>query len=522
MKQIRDRKQHPSAIFKARDLFTAVVLAVSLFVTYRAWVSESRSADQTLKTEFYFRARESSHRIEQRIEIYEQALRATVGLFNASEFVTRAEFRRFIDTFGMPRIYPGIEGIGFALVIAPADLKRHVESIRRQGFPNYSVWPAGRRSLYTSIVYIEPFSGSNLRAFGYDMYSEPTRRAAMEQARDTGMEAASAKVALVQEEGSEPQSGFLMYLPVYRNNAPHETLEQRRANLVGWIYAPFRMNNFIRGINEEQPADLDIAIYDGNTIDAAARIYASARKDASATQGKMLRSIDLLQLGKRTWTVVATALPSFEQKIRSDRPGLVLRVGIGLSLMVTLLIWLFLDDRARALQTADQAQRLALYDPLTGLPNRKLLDERLTLALAQAKRRNGRLALLFIDLDKFKPINDNFGHAYGDLLLKEVAKRLHDHMRESDTASRLGGDEFVALLLDVDRPEAVMTAASKILHELTEPYHIVGHVFEISASIGAALYPEHGADGLSLMKSADLAMYEAKNSGRGNVKLART
>jgi diguanylate cyclase (GGDEF)-like protein len=127
---------------------------------------------------------------------------------------------------------------------------------------------------------------------------------------------------------------------------------------------------------------------------------------------------------------------------------------------------------------------------------------------------------LFIDLDKFKPVNDNFGHAYGDLLLKEVAKRLQSCMRESDTASRLGGDEFVALLSGVEDDEAMLRVADKILRGLTEPYDIAGHTFHISASIGAAVYPHDGGDAKSLIRSADMAMYAAKNAGRANVKRA--
>ena len=119
-----------------------------------------------------------------------------------------------------------------------------------------------------------------------------------------------------------------------------------------------------------------------------------------------------------------------------------------------------------------------------------------------------------------KPVNDNFGHACGDLLLKEVARRLQSCMRESDTASRLGGDEFVALLVDIEGRHGVMVAALKVLECLNAPYEIAGRTFDISASIGAALYPGHGTNSKSLMRSADLAMYAAKNAGRANVQFA--
>jgi diguanylate cyclase len=521
MKQIEKRTRRTMAIFRSREWLTVLALALSLFVTYRLWTTARYTEEQALETALDFRARESILRIRQRLLVYEQVLRATRALFAASSDVTRGEFHRFVDTLTLTENYPGIQGIGFAAVIPEAKKEQHIAAVRREGFPEYSITPAGRRPLYTSIVYLEPFSGANLRAFGYDMFTNRNRRAAMERARDSGQAAVSAKVKLVQEAGTDVQAGFLMYLAVYRNDAPPETLAERRANLIGWVYAPFRMNDFMTALNGEQSGELDIEIYDDTEVSSESRMYDADRSIEAADMKHRLRRVNRIEAGDRTWTVAIAALPGFENKLRSDRPQIILRTGIGISVLIALLIWLFLDDRARAFHAADQALQLALYDALTGLPNRKLLDERLKQALAKARRHGNHVALLFIDLDKFKPINDTYGHAYGDLLLKEVAKRLHDCMRESDTACRLGGDEFVALLSEIGGEDAAMTVATKILGRLTLPYEIVGHVFDISASIGVALYPEDGADGKALMKSADLAMYEAKNSGRANVKFAR-
>jgi diguanylate cyclase len=521
MKQIEKRTRRTLAIFRSREWLTVLALAVSLFVTYRLWTAAIYTENQALETALDFRTRESILRIRQRLQVYEQVLRATRGLFAASDDVTRNEFHGFVDALTLTQSYPGIQGIGFAAAISPSQKNRHIATVRREGFPDYAITPDGPRTLYTSVVYLEPFAGANLRAFGYDMYTDPARRAAMERARDTGRAAVSAKVQLVQETGANMQPGFLMYLATYRNDAPHETLAERRANLIGWVYAPFRMDDFMRGLNGEQTGDLDIEVYDDTEVSDESRMYDTDRAIEAADMKHPLRRVNRIEAGDRTWTVAIAALPGFENKLRSDRPQIILRTGTGISVLIGLLIWLFLDDRARAFHAADQAMQLALYDALTGLPNRKLLDERLKQALAKARRNKGHVALLFIDLDKFKPINDTYGHAYGDLLLKEVAKRLHDCMRESDTACRLGGDEFVALLPEINGEEATMKVATKILRRLTLPYEVVGHVFDISASIGVALYPDDGADGKALMKSADLAMYEAKNSGRANVKFAR-
>jgi len=340
----------------------------------------------------------------------------------------------------------------------------------------------------------------------------------MEEARDQGRAAMSGKVILVQEGSGDIQWGFLMYLPVYRNDKPHSTLEERRANLLGWVYAPFRVEDFMRGIGREHSAGLDIEIYDGAGRED---LMYDGYDDTRAASLPRHRT-DILETAGRTWQVVHGARRDFDNRMLSDRPQLILQAGISISLMLALLTWLFLDDRARALQAADQAMQLALYDALTGLPNRKLLDERLGQSMANARRHQGQVALLFIDLDRFKPVNDNFGHAYGDLLLKEVAARLQSCMRESDTASRLGGDEFVALLAEVDGEPAARLVAEKILVRLNDPYDIAGHVFDISASIGVALYPHHGGDSKSLVRSADLAMYEAKKAGRATVRFAQS
>lgn len=525
MTQAEKSTQQILNIFRVRELLTVIALFVSLLVTYNLWKTASHVAAQTVQTRFDFRVRESNNRIEQRMLIYEQVLRSTAGLFAATETVTRENFRTFVDMLNLAENYPGIHGVGFSLVVPPSEKQRHIAAIRAEGFPDYLIKPKGERGVYTSAVYLEPFFGSNLRAFGYDMYSEPTRRAAMEQARDTGRAAVSGKVTLiqeaVQEADSEVQAGFLMYLPVYRNNAPHDTLAQRRTNLIGWVYAPFRMDDFMEGISGERAGDLDVEIYDGRDISDKTKMYDADRTVSASDPRRPLRSVDRILAGNRTWTVITTALPAFEQRIGSDRPQLILQAGASISLLLALLIWLFLDDRGRALQAANQAMRLALYDALTGLPNRKLLDERLQQALAMEKRSHNKIALLFIDLDKFKLVNDNFGHAYGDLLLKEVAKRLQSCMRETDTACRLGGDEFVVLLSDIEGKNAAAMVAAKILNRLTQPYEMTGHTFHISASIGVALYPGDGADGKTLIKAADLAMYGAKKRGRSNVRFAR-
>ena len=170
----------------------------------------------------------------------------------------------------------------------------------------------------------------------------------------------------------------------------------------------------------------------------------------------------------------------------------------------------------------EEINLLAFHDPLTQLPNRRLLNDRLHQAVALAKRDQHRLALIFIDLDKFKPVNDAFGHPAGDELMQAVALRLQSCVRASDTIARVGGDEFVVLLPHIEATPDAMSVAQKIHNALNQPFHLhsaVTATVNISSSQGVAIFPDHGADELTIMRHADAAMYQAKIAGRDRVVL---
>ncbi len=164
----------------------------------------------------------------------------------------------------------------------------------------------------------------------------------------------------------------------------------------------------------------------------------------------------------------------------------------------------------------ERIQSLAYYDALTGLPNRILLRDRLSKALATARRQKHRVALLFLDLDRFKIINDSLGHSVGDLLLQAVAERLQRCAREQDTVARLGGDEFLIVLTSVKDVTDAAVAAERLMDAMTAGFVVQGHSLSISCSLGISVFPEHGADGETLIKNADAAMYSAKDYGRKN------
>jgi diguanylate cyclase (GGDEF)-like protein/PAS domain S-box-containing protein len=227
-------------------------------------------------------------------------------------------------------------------------------------------------------------------------------------------------------------------------------------------------------------------------------------------QVRLITSIVPLVQGRGRWRGEATGVRrdgiSFPQEISLTAIG-----GNGMVCVVR--------DVTERTYAEEQIKHLAYHDALTNLPNRLLFKDRLTVALSHAQREHSRLAVLFLDLDRFKVINDSLGHNIGDQLLQAVAARVQTCIRESDTVARLGGDEFTVLLPDLQRSEDAAPVANKIIEAVRHPFHIEGREFFTTTSIGISLFPEDGIDAETLIKNADTAMYQAKEQGRDNYQL---
>lgn len=183
-------------------------------------------------------------------------------------------------------------------------------------------------------------------------------------------------------------------------------------------------------------------------------------------------------------------------------------------------------DLEREVSERKQAEavirKLAHYDPLTGAANRTLLNDRLSHIMALARRHNSMLAIIYLDLDGFKAINDNLGHEYGDEVLKNVVQRLRRAVRDFDTVARLGGDEFLVVLEEVRGIKEVEQVVARINAVLQEPYALAGQEMRVTSSIGVSIFPEHGEMCDQLIKRADIAMYRAKSAGKSRVKFYET
>lgn len=241
-------------------------------------------------------------------------------------------------------------------------------------------------------------------------------------------------------------------------------------------------------------------------------------------------SSEVLQREEAALAATARALESVtrrinEQSLEQIRLGEGARTNVAWLLGGSILVLAGLFVVFRQLQAHDRVyqdriERLAHFDPLTGLPNRSLLADRLQQAIALATRGHAPLAVLMIDLDGFKDVNDTQGHAAGDELLKAVAERARECVRTSDTIGRLGGDEFLAILPETDVHGAELVG-KKLVEAMARPHRIDGRDVRVSVSVGASLLPDHGRDAQSLQRAADAALYEAKSAGKNRYRKAQ-
>lgn len=284
---------------------------------------------------------------------------SAAALFAASDNVTRQDWAQFVGMLGLEQNHPGLQGLGYSVWIPGAQLQHHIETIRQQGFPYYEVNPEGDRENYSSIIYLEPFSGRNLRAFGYDMFAEPVRNKAMERARDRAELAYTGKVTLLQETSEDVQAGMLAYFPVYRNGTIPQTLEQRRAALAGWVYSPYRMADLLDAILGKKLFGLHLEIFDADNLSIDGLLYDNRPiihpSELSALQNGAPSRMLRLHLGGHYWTLRYTVLAEFEKNAQFSSPWVEIST---LSLVGVLLFFITLAYIS-ARRNAGMAQHLS-------------------------------------------------------------------------------------------------------------------------------------------------------------------
>jgi signal transduction histidine kinase len=355
MKLIDFKYQHLISNLSLKNSWKAlVVILLGLVLTFVAVNQTQKNAKDIAIQDFESKGNDIRLKLDARFKAHALLLRSGSSFFAASDTITQEGWRKFIKSEKINKNLPGIQGVGYSVIIPKNQLKQHIEFFRKNGFPDYNVIPVGDREIYTSIIYLEPFSGRNLRAFGYDMFSEPIRRKAMEISRDSDYAILSGKVILVQETNEGIQSGTLMYVPVYQNGMKINTVEERQAAIKGWVYSPYRMEDLMNGIlgNWDLPNEnrIHLEIYDNDDISDEALLYDSQSKDKVINKVKQNLYLNLpIEFNGKKWTLQFTG-NSENISILHGETFIVLISSITISLLLFALSLAFINANLRAKQ----------------------------------------------------------------------------------------------------------------------------------------------------------------------------
>ena len=502
----------PAPAAPRRVAVSALVLLLALGVTLLAWHLMRVSLQASAVRAFEEHAARVESAMQDRMRGYEQVLHGGGGLFAASDRVTRDEWRRYVSAIRVREAYPGVRGVHVSLRVGQADLQAHVEAVRAEGFAPYAVRPEGARDEYYPIVWPEPMDERNQRAMGFDMFSEPVRRAAMEAARDSGKATISGKVTLAGET-KDPVPGFIYYYPIYLSGQPVGDVAERRRAIRGFILFPLRMPDLMEGLLGQDREALLLEIYDGAKPSEAALMFDAGSQRRALLDGERapLSKLAPLRFGGHAWTAYFEASPAYLASIDRSTPIWLLLAGLLMSATVTTLVWRLLRSEAIALSDA-------MHDGLTGLHNRRYLEASLKREEERARRGKATVSIVQFDLDHFKKINDLHGHAAGDDVLRRVGQVLREATRGEDIVCRYGGEELTLILPGASRGQA-QARAQAIRARIAQLEIVSGGraLPHITLSGGLACFPEDGATLEAVLQRADQALLRAKREGRDRV-----
>jgi PAS domain S-box-containing protein len=332
-----------------------IVALLSVLLTIVLIIYSKSNSEQLLRVEFSDRVHESEDRIVGRMKVYEELLRGVQGLLLASPKIKRSQFNDYVASLQLPNYYPGIQGIGYAVVVTESQKVAYEARLRAEGFPTFGIRPPDKRSFYTSIEFIAPFSDRNLRAFGYDMFSESTRRSAMERARDTGEAVLSGKVKLVQETHEKVQAGALLYLPLYKHPQSSSNFAVRGGAIRAWVYQAFRLGDLMEVLAPKFESGIQLDVHDGEFLSDETLLFSNTTDEVRhASADAALKVVKHVRIANHTWTLVYRAQRNFGSENPLQNAAYVGVLGIAISMLLTWITWLLATGRDRAQKLASE------------------------------------------------------------------------------------------------------------------------------------------------------------------------
>jgi diguanylate cyclase (GGDEF)-like protein len=446
-----------------RSPFPWIALTACLALTAAGWSALERGRHDEARVEFERRTETAVAAVRSRMHAYEQILRSAAAFRASSTQVTAEDWLTFVANLQLEERFPGIEDIAYAA--------------KGAALPDAS----------------------------------PQVFAAMAAARDRGEPAITGGVALP---AGAPSPGFVMVVPVFRNGALKRPGPERRDAVVGYISSKLRMHDLMQGMFDEgvlRVVDMRIEDAAQGGDDAVLLDTRAMRGDAAPAAAPLFERGVRLPMPARAWELQLASRPGFDAALRQGRPWVLLAAGLIAGLVVFLLVIALVDAWNRA-------HSLSMRDPLTGLYNRRYLEETMPRELQRARRLGQGMGFIVIDLDHFKQLNDTFGHDAGDRVLARFGELLRHATRGSDIACRFGGEEFGVIL-----PGASLEAARRRAETIRAAYEAAAIDFEgaslgaLSLSAGASFLAPGAADWNQALRQADRALYAAKQAGRNRV-----
>jgi diguanylate cyclase (GGDEF)-like protein len=434
---------------------------------------------------------------------------------------------------------PGATAVAFA-VSAVDDQVPRIEAVwRERGASGLTLNTVGAAREHMFVIFTRPLDGAP-SAPGRDLSQAPQAVEALRMSRASAQVTASSTYVLLKDRAlpaAEQQMSFVLAVPVFGGIGTGDTGRFR-----GWIVMGMRGGDFMQEtLRAELGGAVSVTLLDLST--ATPTVVAGPQISAQPPAGALSRERSVT-VGQRRWQLRLEPASALLMPADRRMPALTFGIAMLITLLVAAMVGILVGARDRAMGAVDRAtaalrddirrreatevqlrerendlQHLALHDPLTGLANRTLFYERAGHAIATHSRSPMTLAVLFIDLDGFKQINDTLGHGAGDTVLCEVAARLRQCMRDGDTAGRFGGDEFAVLAEQIGAVDEAAIIADRIIDALRQPFDIDGRAYHITASVGVALH-QRGTTADAVIRSADKAMYVAKAAGKGHFVLA--
>jgi len=334
------------------SIWPAILIStMMLTATFFYWQKQEQETAEKRQYTFSNAADQISRHISNRLTSYELILNGVKGLFESSDNVTREDFHQYVSALRFAETSRGMQGI--AVVLQVSGRKQHEAGMRQQGFSAYQIRPEGMRSHYAPLVMIEPYSGANPDAIGFDLLTNPDARPALELARDSAEIALTGRIKLVQDPPGTPPASTVMYAPIYTKGASAGSLAERRSAINGWVSGPFRFRDMVGSLSGMMDPAIELDIYEGSQIAESAHIFGKGAAHAATRSDAFLHTTRVIDIGGKRWTLAMQTTPAFNNRFYDRNHGLVVAVAIALSLLGGWLVWLLSTGRERAMALAE-------------------------------------------------------------------------------------------------------------------------------------------------------------------------